>query len=135
MDKSFKVLISTPYGKYLETQAEYLSVTTGMGVLGILANHTPLITNLEICELEIKSGKETLNYAISGGLMNIKPNNEVVLLVNTIERGDEIDLDRAMKSKERAEKRLNEDNVDAARARASLARALVRIAVSNKIKL
>ena len=135
MDKSFKVLISTPYGKYLETQAEYLSVTTGMGVLGVLANHTPLITNLEVCELEIKSGKETLNYAISGGLMNIKPNNEVVLLVNTIERGDEIDLDRAMKSKERAEKRLNEDNVDAARARASLARALVRIAVSNKIKL
>ena len=132
MEKSFKVTISTPYGKYLEADAEYLSVTTGIGVLGILPNHTPLITNLEVCELSIKSGKDTLSYAISGGLMNIKPNNEVVLLVNTIERSDEIDVNRAIESKNRAEQRLNEEGIDVVRAKASLARALNRIAVSSK---
>ena len=132
MEKSFKVTISTPYGKYLEADAEYLSVTTGIGVLGILPNHTSLITNLEVCELSIKSGKDTLSYAISGGLMNIKPNNEVVLLVNTIERSDEIDVNRAIESKNRAEQRLNEEGIDVVRAKASLARALNRIAVSSK---
>ena len=134
MKDRFSVLISTPLGKYLQTEADYLSVTSGIGVLGILPNHAPLITNLEICELIIKSGNETLRYAISGGLMNIKEGTEVVLLVNSIERSDEIDIDRALKAKERAERRLEEEMVDATRAKASLARALNRIAVSTNKK-
>ena len=132
MNKSFRVSISTPYGKYLQTYADYLSVTTGNGVVGILYGHTPLITNLEICELIIKSGKETLSYAISGGLMNIKENDEIIILVNSIERSDEIDVERAIKAKERAEKRLEENDADLVRAKASLNRALNRIAVSHK---
>ena len=134
MKNRFNVTISTPSGKYLKTEADYLSVTTSLGVLGILPNHAPLITNLEICELVIKSGNETLRYAISGGLMNIKEGTEVVLLVNSIERSDEIDVDRALKSKEHAEQRLEEEMVDVARAKASLARALNRIAVSTNKK-
>lgn len=132
MNKSFRVSISTPYGKYLQTYADYLSATTGNGVVGILYGHTPLITNLEICELIIKSGKETLSYAISGGLMNIKENDEIIILVNSIERSDEIDVERAIKAKERAEKRLEENDADLVRAKASLNRALNRIAVSHK---
>ena len=132
MDKVFRVSISTPYGKYLQTDASYLSVNTGAGVLGILPGHTPLITNLEISELIIKIGKDTLRYAISGGLMNIKKGTDVVLLVNSIERSDEIDVDRAIKSKERAEQRLKDEETDVVRAKASLARALNRIAVSSK---
>ena len=132
MDKSFRVSISTPFGKYLQTQAEYLSVTTGMGVLGILPNHAPLITNLEICELVIQSGKETLRYAIGGGLLNIKQNNDVVLLVNSIERSDEIDIERAIAAKLRAEEHLKDEEADIARAKAALNRALNRIAVSGK---
>ena len=134
MKSRFRVTISTPVGKYLQTDADYLSVTSSMGVLGILPNHAPLITNLEICELTIKSGNETLSYAIGGGLMNIKPGTDVVLLVNSIERSDEIDLDRALKAKKRAEERLNEETVDVTRAKASLARALNRIAVSSSKK-
>jgi F-type H+-transporting ATPase subunit epsilon len=66
--------------------------------------------------------------------MNIKENTEVILLVNSIERSDEIDVDRALKAKERAEKRLDEEMVDVTRAKASLARALNRIAVSTNKK-
>ena len=134
MEKTFKVTISTPLGTYLQTEADYLSVTSGIGVIGILPHHAPLITTLEICELTIKSGRETLSYAISGGLMNIKPGTEVVLLVNSIERSDEIDVDRAIKAKERAEKRLNDETMDVVRAKASLTRALNRIAVSSNKK-
>ena len=134
MENTFKVTISTPLGTYLQTEADYLNVTSGIGVIGILPHHAPLITTLEICELTIKSGRETLSYAISGGLMNIKPGTEVVLLVNSIERSDEIDVDRAIKAKERAEKRLNDETMDVVRAKASLTRALNRIAVSSNKK-
>ena len=132
MEKTFRVSISTPFGKYLQTNADFLKVTSSVGVLGILPNHAPLITTLEICELVIKSGNETLSYAISGGLMNIKPGTDVVLLVNSIERSDEIDVERAIQAKMRAEQRLNEEAVDVTRAKASIARALNRISVSSK---
>ena len=48
MDKKFVVDIYTPTGHYLKTWADYLSVTTGLGVVGILPSHAPLVTNIEI---------------------------------------------------------------------------------------
>lgn len=133
MEKVFHVEILTPYGKYLSTDADYLSVKSGNGVLGILPHHTPLITNIEICKLVIKSGSETLKYAVGGGLMNIKEGTKVVLLVNSIERSDEIDISRAEKAKDRAEKRIKEGDADVIRAKAALARALNRISVHEDL--
>ena len=106
-----------------------------MGVIGILPNHAPLISTLEISKLVIrKNGQETI-YAIGGGVINIKKDHSVTLLVDSIERKDEIDKERALSSKERAERRLKENNndkdVDVQRAKASLLRALNRLSVSD----
>ena len=134
MEKTFRVDILTPYGKYLSTDATFLSVKSSVGVLGILPKHAPLITTLEISKLVIKSETETLKYAISGGLMNIKEGTHVTLLVNSIERSDEIDINRALEAKKRAEERLEEKNeeTDIARAKIALARALNRISVHDE---
>ena len=132
MDKKFVVDIYTPTGHYLKIDADFLSVTTGLGMVGILPNHAPLITNVEISKLTIKNGNEELNYAVSNGFMHIKKGTHVVLMVNAIERNDEIDINRAMAAKERAESRLSEKDVDLLRAKASLARALNRISIYNK---
>ena len=131
MNKIFKVDILTPYGKYLSTNAEYLSVLTPKGVAGILPGHAELISTVEICKLTIKAGEQELSYAIGGGLMHIKEGTHVVLLLKSIERSDEIDLDRATQAKQRAEERLaaHDDEIDVVRAKASLARALNRISV------
>ncbi len=134
MDKNFKVEVYTPYGKYLATTATYLSTVTPKGVMGVMPNHAPLISTLEISRLVIKNdNKETL-FAISGGVINIKKDHSVVLLVNSIERKDEIDVDRAKKAKLRAEERLsaNKNDIDIARAKAALARALVRLSITDK---
>lgn len=134
MEKTFRVDILTPYGKYLSTEAEFLSVKSEVGVLGILPNHAPLITTIEICKLVIKNHTETLKYAVSGGLMNIKEGTHVTLLVNAIERSDEIDVERATRAKERAESRLDKkDEFDVLRAKAALARALNRISVHEDV--
>ena len=132
MEKQFVVDIYTPTGHYLKTNADYLSVTTGLGVVGILPNHAPLITNIEISKLTIKNNGEEMVYAVSDGFMHIKKGTQVVLMVNAIERSDEIDIDRALASKARAESRIGDNEQDVIRARASLARALNRISIYEK---
>ena len=130
MKNNFEVTILTPYGKYLSMTADFLSVKASNGVLGILPNHAPLITEVEISKLVIKNGNSTLKYAISGGLLHIKEDTQIIIMTPSIERSDEIDKSRALAAKERAEKRLLEkDEVDVLRAKAALARALNRLSL------
>ena len=133
MDKLFKVEILTPFGQYLTTEADYLSTTSAMGVMGVLPNHAPLISTLEISKLIIRRNGKEYTYAIGGGVIHIKKDHSVTLLVESIERSDEIDVKRALSAKERAEKRLHENTseVDVQRAKASLLRALNRLSVSD----
>ena len=134
MEKTFRVEIYTPLGKYLSTDADFLRVTSKVSVLGILPNHAPLVTSLEICRLTIKKNSKEFHYAISGGVMNIKKDHSVVLLVNSIESSDEIDVKRALEAKKRAEERIaaHDDEIDISRAKAALSRALNRLSISKE---
>lgn len=132
MKSYLNVTILTPYGKYLTTEADYVSVQTTNGVLGILPKHISLITTLTIGKLVIK--RETGNdvYAISGGVLHIKDNGQVIILANAIEHSSEIDLPRAIEAQKRAEQLLIvKDNIDVERAQKSLSRALNRINVAQ----
>ena len=134
MEKSFRVEIYTPTGRYLSSEATFLRVTSSVAVLGIMPNHAPLITTLEICKLTIKNNAQETKYAISGGVMHIKKDHSVVLLLNAIERSDEIDVNRALEAQRRAEERLalRNNEIDVNRAKAALSRALNRISVSKE---
>ena len=88
MDKLFKVEILTPFGQYLTTDADYLSTTSAMGVMGVLPNHAPLISTLEISKLIIRRNGKEYTYAIGGGVIHIKKDHSVTLLVESIERSD-----------------------------------------------
>ncbi len=134
MEKSFKVSIYTPFGQYLTTTCDYLSTKTAMGVIGVLPNHAPLISTLEISKLILRNEGFESVYAISGGVIHIKKDHSVTLLVDAIEKSDEIDVERAKAAQKRAEERLNSGNLtefDVNRAKASLLRALNRIDVSD----
>lgn len=132
MEKYLHIEILTPYGKYLATEAEFLSVKSKISQLGIYPNHSPIITELEICKLVLKIEGKNIEYAIGGGILNIGKNSQVKLLLNSIEHKDEIDLERALRAKQRAERRLEQkSDYDLARAKAALARALNRIDIVN----
>ena len=134
METKFLVSIYTPFGKYLVTESDYLSVTTANGPIGVYPNHAPLISTLEISKLTIKNGNSELKYAIGGGVINIKKDHSITLLVDSIERSDEIDIVRAKNSQKRALERINDSSnseVDIARAKLSLLRALNRLNVSD----
>ena len=130
--KTFQLTILTPYGLYLDAQANYVQVTSEDYTLGILPGHSPLISTLVISTMYIKFDNEKIPYAIGGGIIRVEK-DKVTLLLDSVERYDEIDYNRALSAKERAEKRLKEkeedSSIDEHRAEYALARALNRIKV------
>ena len=127
--KTFLLEIYTPYGKYFDAFIEEVIAPTEEYVLGILANHSPLVAKVRTGKLEIIQDDEKIVYAITEGLINVKKDG-VIILVNSIERKDEIDIDRAKEAKRRAEERLNKPlNIDVERAQRALIRANNRISV------
>ena len=132
--KTINLEILTPYAKYFSGEVEYIEVLSEKYRLGIYPEHTRLITTVVVSHILLKINGEIIKYATSGGVMYIKENNEVTLLLESIEKSDEIDLERAIKAKERAEQRLNhiDDTIDVTRAQAALSRALNRINIFEK---
>jgi len=126
---TFKVSVLTQEKVHLQTDAVHLEVPGGLGYLGVLANHAPLLTTLTPGKLvvSLRGGKDEV-FAVSGGLLKVA-DNEAVVLAEAIERPEEIDIERAVKAKKRAEERLKSRQVelDLERAAKALQRALNRI--------
>jgi F-type H+-transporting ATPase subunit epsilon len=103
------------------------------GGFQVLHNHAPFLSVLEIGKITVRdmNGNDHV-YATSGGFFEVVDNHAVVL-ADTAERQDKIDVDRALASRERAQSRLRAkgEQIDVARAQASLARALNRIRVAR----
>lgn len=130
--EEFRLVILTPYGKYLDTEVSFLEVRNDKYSLGITKSHAPIISTVGIEPIKIRMKGSEFIYACGGGIINIDK-EKVTLVINSIERSDEIDLDRALQAKKRAEDRLNSktEEIDTARAQASLARALQRIHIKQ----
>jgi F-type H+-transporting ATPase subunit epsilon len=106
------------------------------GQLGILPHHAPLMTTLQAGELRVRKGGEEDSLAISGGFLEVRP-DRVIVLADTAERAEEIDVSRAEAAKQRAEQRLADrraPGLDSSRCEASLQRAIARLTVAEKIK-
>jgi F-type H+-transporting ATPase subunit epsilon len=103
------------------------------GELGILPHHTPLMTTLQAGEMMVRRGNEEFSLAISGGFLEIQP-DRIIVLADSAERDDEIDLQRAEEARRRARERLDSraGNVDVLQVEAALHRSLARIKVAQK---
>jgi F-type H+-transporting ATPase subunit epsilon len=104
------------------------------GELGILPHHTPLMTMLQPGELIARKGTEEFSLAVSGGFLEVRP-DRVIVLADSAERAEEIDIARAEEAKRRAEQRLEEryvPGVDAARAEAAIRRSMIRLKIVTK---
>ena len=127
--KTFLLEIYTPYGKYFDRYVNELVIQTEEYVLGILPNHAPLVAKVKTGKMEIVQNGERKCYANGEGLINVKKDG-VVLIVDSVESKNEIDIDRAKEAKKRAEERLREPlNIDVERALRALNRANNRISV------
>ncbi|AZO93948.1 F0F1 ATP synthase subunit epsilon [Halocella sp. SP3-1] len=129
MPSTIKLEIVTPENVVYSEDINVLEAPAMDGLIGILPRHAPLVTGLKTGVLQIKQVEENVRIPISDGFMEVKP-EQINVVVRTAELPHEIDLERARRAKERAEKRLESDNskqIDFARAQSALERALARI--------
>lgn len=129
--KKFNLKIVTPKGIYQQTEIELLNIRTTSGQIGILANHLPLASAIDISELNYVKDNERYHFAIAGGFVYVGE-EETTIIANAIESPEEIDLRRAEEAKQRAEKRLSaSSDIDILRAEIALKKAITRIHVKN----
>ncbi len=102
------------------------------GELGILPNHTPLLTHLREGVLRVRRGGQEEAFAIGGGIMEVLP-DKVIVMADAAEHSDEIDVARAEQARERADALIKERpaGVDLDAALAALRRSQVRLKVAQ----
>lgn len=101
---SLTVRVIAPDKTVWDSTAEEVILPSTTGQLGILSGHAPLLTALEIGVMRVRSGRDWLPIALMGGFAEIE-NNEVTILVNAAERGENIDRNAAQAAYAEAETR------------------------------
>ncbi|MDJ0624625.1 MAG: F0F1 ATP synthase subunit epsilon [Desulfocapsaceae bacterium] len=135
MAQQIRLEVVTPTGAVVDDDVDIVNAPGYGGDFGVLANHAPFLSTVKIGLLTFEKGSSRESLMISGGFCEVS-NNKITFLVESAEYGKQIDVDRAMKAKERAEKRLAQisqstDSINRARAEAALQRALARIKASK----
>jgi F-type H+-transporting ATPase subunit epsilon len=127
--------IVTPERRVLAKQVEDVVLPSVEGYMGVLPGHTPLLAMLDVGEISYLEGGERHYLAVSGGFAEVL-RGSVSILAETSEPAEEIDVERAERSKERAEKALEAaDRSDSQfeEAEVRLKRAIGRIRVHGRL--
>lgn len=125
----------TPEKTVLSEELTSLSCPTTLGQITILPGHIPLVATLVPGELIGKnSGKEHF-ISVTGGFVEVRPKNQVIILADAAEHHYEIDEQRAQAAMERAKKALAErviTGADYAKVAATLEKSLARLRIARK---
>ena len=102
MENSFNLEIISPVVTVFSGEVNSVTIPGTSGSFQVLRNHAALVSSVDIGMVKINNGSEIIEYSTSGGLFEVN-NNKAILLAESIESKEEIDLERARKSKARAE--------------------------------
>ncbi|MFM2310905.1 MAG: synthase subuint epsilon [Cyanobacteriota bacterium] len=132
---ALSVKVITPDKTVWDDQVEEIILPSTTGQLGILTGHAPLLTALEIGVLRVRPDKEWKAIALMGGFAEVE-NNEIKILVNGAELGDNIDLDTARSDYQAAQSRLDQvgnsdDRQEKIQAESSMKKARARFQASG----
>jgi F-type H+-transporting ATPase subunit epsilon len=137
-EHKIKVKIVTPEKEILKDVYDEVTVPTTTGEITILPNHASLVSELKPGELKLKKDGRLIALAVSGGFVEVRPGSKVVILANTAEKAELIDLEKAETARQRAKQALAEkqhdENVDYAKLQALLEKEMARIRVAKKYK-
>lgn len=118
-----------------EGPADIVVVPGTEGEMGILPEHTPLLTTLELGVIRVRHGEQEEVFTIAGGVMEVRP-EVVTVLADVGEHVEEIDVERAQAARERAEKVLAEgpppDTEEYLRMEAALRRSNLRLQAARR---
>jgi F-type H+-transporting ATPase subunit epsilon len=132
MENTLRLEIVTPYGQVLSEDVDEVSASGTDGDFGVLAGHVPFVTTLKIGMLSYRKGKETRYIFVNSGYAEVT-GEKVVVLADSAEKSEEIDVERAKAAMKRAEERLKKaEEIDFGRASTSLERATIRIQIAQR---
>lgn len=123
--------IVTPQGLVFSEEVDEVTATGSEGEFGVLPGHVPFVTTLKIGMLTCKTGNDTKIFFVNWGYAEIDA-EKVLVLADSAERSEEIDVERAKAAMKRAEERLKKaEEIDFVRAETALERAVTRIQVAD----
>jgi F-type H+-transporting ATPase subunit epsilon len=134
MADTFQLEVVTPAREVVRETVSEAQIPARGGYLGVLPGHTPLLAEMGSGELSYHVGNRVFSCTAIGGFVEVLA-DRVIVLADSAERAEEIDVARAQAARDRAQKRLanpNDSSVDWKRAEAALERARVRLQVAAK---
>ncbi len=134
MADTFTLEIVTPARQVVREAVNEAQIPVLGGYIGVLPGHTPLLAEMGVGELSYHVGNRIFYCTAMSGFVEVLA-DRVIVLADSAERAEEINVARAEAARDRAMKRLatvNDPNVDWKRAEQSLARAQARLQVAAK---
>jgi len=132
--KEIFVEIITPSKSVYKGLIKSITIPGTLGNFQVLFNHAPMLSTFEIGKIKLNDvNDKEIEYATSGGTVEVN-DNKILILADSAETSDEIDIERAEKSYERAKERLasrNKGDIDIMRAEFALQRAINRMKFVN----
>lgn len=132
--KEIFVEIITPSKSAYKGQVISITVPGTLGNFQVLYNHAALLSSLEIGKIQIEDATgQHIEFATSGGTVEVR-DNKVLILADSVESAEEIDVERTKRAIERAKERLatrGKGDVDILRAELALQRAVNRMKFVN----
>lgn len=135
--KELHLEVITPQRAAYEGEVKSVTVPGASGSFQILFNHAPILSSLEIGKVKIVELDNSIReFAIGGGTVEVS-DNKILLLAESFESAEDIDVERAQRALERAKERMSlksREEVDSLRAEASLNRAMNRLKLTGSYK-
>jgi F-type H+-transporting ATPase subunit epsilon len=131
-ESKLKLEIVTPYGLILSEDVDEVTCTGSEGDFGVLPGHVPFFTTLKVGMIIYKKGNATKYVFVNWGYAEVS-SERVMILADSAEKAEDIDVERAKAAMKRAEERLRKiEEFDFARSTASLERAVMRSQIAEK---
>jgi F-type H+-transporting ATPase subunit epsilon len=132
MENKLQLDIVTPHGLIFSEAVDEVIASGSEGEFGVLPHHIPFLTTLKIGMLTYKKGSETGHFFVSWGYAEVG-HDKVLILADSAEKSEDIDVQRAIEAKKRAEARLKQaEKFDEARATAAVERAAARMHIAER---
>jgi F-type H+-transporting ATPase subunit epsilon len=131
-ESKLKLEIVTPYGLILSEDVDEVTCTGSEGDFGVLPGHVPFFTTLKVGMIIYKKGNTTKYVFVNWGYAEVS-SERVMILADSAEKSEDIDVERAKAAMKRAEERLKKiEEFDFARSTASLERSVMRSQIAEK---
>lgn len=133
-----KFSIVKPEGVVYEDEIEKVTIPTESGEITVLPEHEPMVSVLKPGIMTVYKNGNIIELATAGGVLEIRPSNELYIIADSAEKAEEIDIERAEKAKKRAEELLKQEqnlsDVDFARIQVMIEKEVARISLGKKYR-